>query len=447
MTEVIKIERKVLEKNDAIAAANRARFAEHGLTVLNIVSSPGAGKTTLLERTLERLNGRLRIAVIEGDVQTDLDARRVARYGVPVVQIVTNGGCHLEANLVQRALDRLDLDGLDLLIIENVGNLVCPANYDLGEAMKVVVLSTTEGDDKPLKYPAMFRNASVLVDQQDRTCCRTWAPISRRSDDTRAQINPDLQVFETSCTTGAGLDDWCQWLESSGARVSCASACAWRCAARCRASASGRSSTGSPASSSSTAGCSTRRRACSSKSRVRAIGSSDSSLNWARSVRRSPSSRASSRRGWIPCPTTRFEIRESARRRRADRAGAARHRDLRRLPPRAVRSGESPLSLSLHQLHELRAALQRSSTRCRTTAPERRCARSRCVRRAGTSTTIRSIADSTRSRMRVRSADRSLSCGTAADWPWLRATRPCAQPRTPSAPAGSWPSKGWAGSI
>jgi hydrogenase nickel incorporation protein HypB len=225
VTEVIKIERKVLEKNDAIAAVNRARFAEHGLTVLNIVSSPGAGKTTLLERTLERLNGRLRVGVIEGDVQTDLDARRVARYGVPVVQIVTNGGCHLEANLVQHALDRLDLDGLDLLIIENVGNLVCPANYDLGEAMKVVVLSTTEGDDKPLKYPAMFRNASVLVINKTDLLPHVAADLKAIKRNA-AQINPDLLVFETSCTTGAGLADWCRWLESRTARVPCASASA-----------------------------------------------------------------------------------------------------------------------------------------------------------------------------------------------------------------------------
>ncbi|MFI5178915.1 MAG: hydrogenase nickel incorporation protein HypB [Vicinamibacterales bacterium] len=223
MSEVITIERKVLEKNDAIAATNRARFAAHGLTVLNIVSSPGAGKTTLLERTLERLNGRLRVAVIEGDVQTDLDARRVAKYGVPVVQIVTNGGCHLEANLVQHALDRLDLENVDLLIIENVGNLVCPANYDLGEAMKVVVLSTTEGDDKPLKYPAMFRNASVLVINKTDLLPHVGADLEAIKRNA-AQINPDLRVFETSCTTGAGLDDWCRWLEHGTTRVPCASA-------------------------------------------------------------------------------------------------------------------------------------------------------------------------------------------------------------------------------
>jgi hydrogenase nickel incorporation protein HypB len=217
VNEILTVERKVLEKNDAIAAANRARFAAAGLFVLNIVSSPGAGKTTLLEQTLERLKGRSRVGVIEGDVQTDLDARRVAEYGVPVVQIVTNGGCHLEANLVQRALDQLDLSVLDLLIIENVGNLVCPANYDLGEAMKVVVLSTTEGEDKPLKYPGMFRNASVLV--INKIDLLPYVDVDLEAIRRHArQINPDLRMFEVSCKTGAGLPDWCEWLESCALR-------------------------------------------------------------------------------------------------------------------------------------------------------------------------------------------------------------------------------------
>jgi len=217
VNEILTVERKVLEKNDAIAAANRARFAAAGLFVLNIVSSPGAGKTTLLEQTLERLKGRSRVGVIEGDVQTDLDARRVAEYGVPVVQIVTNGGCHLEANLVQRALDQLDLPVLDLLIIENVGNLVCPANYDLGEAMKVVVLSTTEGEDKPLKYPGMFRNASVLV--INKIDLLPYVDVDLEAIRRHArQINPDLRMFEVSCKTGAGLPDWCEWLESCALR-------------------------------------------------------------------------------------------------------------------------------------------------------------------------------------------------------------------------------------
>lgn len=214
---IITVERKVLEKNDDLARRNRALFESRGLFTINVVSSPGAGKTALLERTLERVGSDLRIAVIEGDVQTDLDARRVAKYGVPVVQIVTNGGCHLDAKLVQDALGGIDLAGLDILIIENVGNLVCPANYDLGEAMKVVVLSTTEGDDKPLKYPGMFLNASVLIinktDLIPYVNC-DLAALRRNA----LQINPSLLVFETSCTSQAGIPEWCDWLKSRARR-------------------------------------------------------------------------------------------------------------------------------------------------------------------------------------------------------------------------------------
>ena len=210
-SRVITIEQKVLAQNDELAAANRELFARHNLFVLNIVSSPGAGKTSLLERTLERLKGTLRIAVVEGDVQTDLDARRVARYGVPAVQIITHGGCHLEAKLVQDAIAHLELGALDLLVIENVGNLVCPANYDLGEAMKVVVVSTTEGDDKPLKYPGMFRNASVLIINKI-----DLLPYLDADGDVlqhnALQINPALTVFRTSCRTGDGISEWCAWL-------------------------------------------------------------------------------------------------------------------------------------------------------------------------------------------------------------------------------------------
>jgi hydrogenase nickel incorporation protein HypB len=208
---VITIERKVLEKNDELAQQNRELFARRGIFVINMVSSPGAGKTSILEKTLEFLRGTLPLAVIEGDVQTDLDARRVARYGVPTIQIVTRGGCHLEANLVRDALESLDLTGVRLLIIENVGNLVCPSNYDLGEAMKVVVASTTEGDDKPLKYPAMFRNASVLIiNKIDLLPYLSCNLASLRSN--ALQINPSLKVFEMSCTTGSGIEEWGRWL-------------------------------------------------------------------------------------------------------------------------------------------------------------------------------------------------------------------------------------------
>ena len=208
---VLTIERKVLEKNDDVARLNRAAFAERGIFVLNLVSSPGSGKTSILEKTCEALRGVMRIAVIEGDVQTDLDAQRVAAYGVPVVQIVTLGGCHLDAGLVRDAMQKLDIEQTDLLFIENVGNLVCPAGYDLGEAMKVAVLSTTEGDDKPLKYPAMFRNASVLIINKTDLVPYVNCNLDELKKNA-LKINPFLRIFEISCVTGAGISEWCDWL-------------------------------------------------------------------------------------------------------------------------------------------------------------------------------------------------------------------------------------------
>ncbi|MGA2622904.1 MAG: hydrogenase nickel incorporation protein HypB [Bacteroidota bacterium] len=208
---VITIERKILAKNDAIAGQNRAFFEQHGIFVINLVSSPGSGKTSILERTLEHLRGKVKIAVIEGDVQTDLDARRVARYEIPVVQIVTRGGCHLDANLVHDALQKIDLKSIQLLVIENVGNLVCPANYDLGEACKVVIASTTEGDDKPLKYPEMFHKASVLIVNKMDLLAHVNCDINTLKQNALS-INPRLKIFETSCTTSSGIDAWCDWL-------------------------------------------------------------------------------------------------------------------------------------------------------------------------------------------------------------------------------------------
>ena len=208
---VVTIERKVLQKNDELAQRNRSLFAQNGVFVINLVSSPGSGKTSLLEKTLDHLGGKIKVAVVEGDVQTDLDAQRVAKFGVPVVQIVTNGACHLEAKLVQDAIANIDLKAIELLVIENVGNLVCPAGYDLGEAMKAVIASTTEGDDKPLKYPAMFRNASVLIinkiDLVPYVNCNL--EVLKKN---ALQINPNLTVFETSCTTNAGIVEWSNWL-------------------------------------------------------------------------------------------------------------------------------------------------------------------------------------------------------------------------------------------
>ncbi len=210
---IITIERKVLEKNDQIAQKNRDDFDVNKVFTINVVSSPGSGKTSILERTIERLKGKLIISVIEGDVQTDNDARRISALDVPAVQIVTHGGCHLEARLVRDAMENIDLQKTQLLVIENVGNLVCPANYDLGEAHKVVVVSTTEGDDKPVKYPNMFRNSSVLIINKIDLVPYLNCSVDELKKNA-LQINPSLKIFETSCTTGEGIDEWCAWLES-----------------------------------------------------------------------------------------------------------------------------------------------------------------------------------------------------------------------------------------
>ena len=210
---VITIERKVLEKNDAIAQQNRESFKKKNLFSINLVSSPGSGKTSIVERTIYFSKNKFGIAVIEGDVQTSLDAERVDAYGVPVVQIVTQGACHLEAGLVRDAFRQIEKNDFEVLFIENVGNLVCPAGYDLGEDLKVVIVSTTEGDDKPLKYPAMFRNASALIinkiDLVPHLNC-SLEILEKNS----LSINPSLKIFKTSCTTDEGITEWCEWIES-----------------------------------------------------------------------------------------------------------------------------------------------------------------------------------------------------------------------------------------
>lgn len=214
MSEVITVEREILKKNDEFAAENRKLFFENKVFVFNLLSSPGSGKTALLEKTLEKMHQDFRLGVIEGDVQTDLDARRISRFGVPVIQIVTKGGCHLEANLVQNALKSFNLSQLDLIVIENVGNLVCPSNYDLGEYLKVVVVSTTEGDDKPLKYPNMFRVADVMV--VNKIDLLPYVEFNMDAIRQNAHsINPNLTVFKTSCRTGEGLEGWIRWLKEN----------------------------------------------------------------------------------------------------------------------------------------------------------------------------------------------------------------------------------------
>ncbi len=213
MTEKITIEKKVLSENDRLAADIRSRLREHGVASLNLVSSPGSGKTSLLERTLGALKDELRIGLIAGDVQTENDANRLLRAGGKMVQPLTTGGaCHLDAKMVSRVLSEFDLEALDLLFIENVGNLVCPSSYDLGEDMKVVLVSTTEGDDKPLKYPGMFRRSSVMVINKIDLLGTSDFDINRVKENAW-RINGDLKVFELSCRTGEGLDAWYSWIK------------------------------------------------------------------------------------------------------------------------------------------------------------------------------------------------------------------------------------------
>ncbi len=207
----ISVVRDVLEANDRIADQNRALFDRHGLVVLNLMSSPGAGKTTLLEKTIEGLKDEIRIGVIEGDIQSSQDAERIAKKGIQVVQINTGGACHLDGNMIQEASASLDFGSLDLLVVENVGNLVCPAEFKVGEDFKVMILSVTEGDDKPAKYPLMFRESSVLL--VNKTDLLPYVDCSvERVREEAGRINPGIVTLEISCKTGEGLDAWFQWL-------------------------------------------------------------------------------------------------------------------------------------------------------------------------------------------------------------------------------------------
>jgi hydrogenase nickel incorporation protein HypB len=205
------MERKVLTENDRIAAELRSRFQEHGIVCLNLISSPGSGKTALLERTLESLPRDTRVAVLTGDIQTDNDARRLARAGFPVKQITTAGACHLDAKMVQTALAGWDLSTLDLLLIENVGNLVCPTSYDLGEEAKIVILSVTEGEDKPLKYPGIFFKSELMV--LNKIDLLPYVPFNvEAAKDNAKQIHPDIEIVETSSLTREGISVWLRWL-------------------------------------------------------------------------------------------------------------------------------------------------------------------------------------------------------------------------------------------
>lgn len=212
MTDKVSIEKKVLSENDKLAMALREKLTAHRVLCLNLVSSPGSGKTRLLERTIGALNSELRLALIAGDVQTENDANRLQKAGGKIVHpIVTGGSCHLDARMVTAITDQIALADLDILFVENVGNLVCPSSYDLGEDMKVVLISTTEGDDKPLKYPGMFRRSSVMViNKIDLLGSSEFDMENVRKH--ALSINGRLEIFETSCRTGKGLDTWFDWL-------------------------------------------------------------------------------------------------------------------------------------------------------------------------------------------------------------------------------------------
>jgi hydrogenase nickel incorporation protein HypB len=207
----IPLEKKVLSENDRVAARLRDNFRRHGILCVNLISSPGSGKTSLLERTLDRFPEEMRVAVLTGDIQTDNDARRLARFGFPARQITTGGACHLDARMVERALADWQLENLDILIIENVGNLVCPSSYDLGEAAKIVLLSVAEGEDKPLKYPAIFLKSELLVLNKIDLLPYVTFDITKAREYARS-IHPHIEIVEVSCRTGEGLDGWMQWL-------------------------------------------------------------------------------------------------------------------------------------------------------------------------------------------------------------------------------------------
>lgn len=212
MTQVA-VEKKVLNENQIIAEKLRDSFRQHGIFCFNIISSPGSGKTALLERTLELLPKATRVAVLTGDLQTENDAIRLARFGFPVKQIITGGTCHLDARMVEKHLAEWKLEELDMLIIENVGNLVCPTGYDLGEAFKVVMLSVTEGEDKPLKYPSIFFKSQLMI--LNKIDLLPYVPFdAAKAKENARKVHPGMEILETSCTTGQGLAEWMDWLEA-----------------------------------------------------------------------------------------------------------------------------------------------------------------------------------------------------------------------------------------
>jgi hydrogenase nickel incorporation protein HypB len=208
----VPLEKKVLKENDRIAAQLRERFLAHGTLCLNLISSPGSGKTSLLERTLESIEDDWRVAVLTGDIQTENDANRLRRFGFPVKQITTGGTCHLDASMIERHLADWDLDAIDILLIENVGNLVCPSSYDLGEAAKIVLLSVTEGEDKPLKYPSIFFKSELVV--ITKTDLLPHVPFNlAQAEENARRVHPGIDILRVSNTRGDGITRWIEWLD------------------------------------------------------------------------------------------------------------------------------------------------------------------------------------------------------------------------------------------
>jgi len=207
----ITVVRDILEANERIAKQNREIFDENHLLVINLMSAPGSGKTILLERSIDALKNEIRMGIIEGDIQSSRDAERVARKGVPAVQINTGSACHLDGNMIRDTFKDFDFRSLQLLVVENVGNLVCPAEFNIGEDYKIMMLSVTEGDDKPAKYPLMFRISKVLLINKIDLLPYVDCSIERIEEESK-KINPDLTIFRISCKTGEGLNDWYSWL-------------------------------------------------------------------------------------------------------------------------------------------------------------------------------------------------------------------------------------------
>ena len=215
----VPLEKKVLSENDRIAAELRERFREHGVLCVNLISAPGSGKTSLLEKTLEALPHTERVAVLTGDIQTENDANRLKRFGFPVKQITTGGTCHLDARMIERHLADWPLDEIDLLFIENVGNLVCPSSYDLGEAAKIVLLSVTEGEDKPLKYPSIFFKSELAI--VTKTDLLPYVPFDiGKAEENARKVHPGIEIVRVSCTQGDGLKEWLEWLQRRKAEQS-----------------------------------------------------------------------------------------------------------------------------------------------------------------------------------------------------------------------------------